>query len=146
MTSRPPAIRWIVALAWLRVAAFVIVVLFAIAAVSPAGTEWMEGFRRGWLHRFGYSTSAYGEAEAGEIAGRALIPVALAAMVLIFVHLRKLMALRIVAGLSVLVSLTQPLGLLLTILTLVLTFRASTRAYCQGEPPSPSPAQPATGA
>jgi hypothetical protein len=143
MTSRPPAIRWIVAMAWLRVVACVIFVLVAIAAVSPARAEWMERVRQELVHRFGYSASAYSGGEAGEVVAGVLIPLALAALLLVFVHLRKLLALRIVAGLSVLYSLHTP-GLLLTMLTLVLAFRASTRAYCQAEPPSP--VQPATPA
>jgi hypothetical protein len=131
--SRPAAVRWIVALAWLRLALFALIVTVAVAFVTPFESQLLEGMRQGWLGHTRYPPEAYGYREAGEISGRAVIPALLAALVLIFVWRRRLIALRIAAALGVVFSLTAPLALLFNVPILVLAFLGSTRGYMQGE-------------
>ncbi|HUF28720.1 MAG TPA: hypothetical protein VMM18_17195 [Gemmatimonadaceae bacterium] len=140
-TDRPTAVKWIVALAWVRLAVIVIAAGAAIAFTTPADSPFWEGFRRGWIERAGYELSTYGAREAGEMVGALLLPAILAVLLLTFVAWRKLIALRVVAGLALLLSLSQPLAWPITVTTLVLTFRDSTRAYLRRASPAvPSPA------
>ena len=134
MTTRPTAVRWIVALAWLRLVFVAMHVAIAFALLSPPGSEMMRGFRDGWLRGNGYAAATYGYYEAGEITGRAMIPALLAALMLVFVRRRKLTAMQVLAAVQVLLALAQPLSLLIAVPILVLTLRASTKAYCRAEP------------
>ncbi len=100
-TSKPAAVKWIIGLACLKLAAFALVAVAAIVFLSPFQSEVAQGFREGWLRAAGYTPQQYGSREAGEIVGRNLIPAVLAVLLLVFLGLRKLTALRVVAGLTV---------------------------------------------
>ena len=63
-----------------------------------------------------------------------------AILMLLFVARRKLMGLRVVAAVWALLSLPNPLAWPLSVLTLVLAFRPSTKAYFQASSTSGAPA------
>src|SRR5262245_39255980 len=132
-TSKPAAVKWLIVLARLMLAVFTLVVILALVFVSPFQSDWLEDFRQGWIEGTGYIPEEYGYEQAGEVVGQETRWAILAGLLLLFVGRRKHTALRIVAGLSVLFALLQPLALLITVPILVLTFRNSTKAYCRIE-------------
>ena len=141
--KRPTAVKWIVALSRVRLAFGLLIIGAGLYFTMPAESETLESFRRGWVRGTGYDVEEYGPAEAGQIAGAALIPIVLSALMLTFVRRRKLKALRVVAMVNVIASWTQPGALPLTIAMLVLAHRKSTQEYMGGgaAPPTASPAR-----
>ena len=125
---KPDTVAWLIALAWVRLIAFGILVAFAFAFLSPARSEFTQGAREGFLKASGYTPETYGSYQAGEIVGRGLIPAALTVLLFVFVNRGKLVALRVTAGLIVLSSLPQPASLLLALPILFLTLANSTKA------------------
>jgi hypothetical protein len=143
----PTAVRWIVALTRVRMAFAILVIVAAIYFASPADSEMLESFRRGWVRgTSGHEVETYGAAEAGEVAGSATIPIILSMFILTFVRRRNLNALRVAAAINLLVSVTQGGALPFAIATLVLAHLKSTREYMDGGRASSSSApQRATG-
>jgi hypothetical protein len=137
---RPAAVKWIAGLAWLRLLVFGLFVVLAITFVNAAQSEWLEGFRRGWVRGTGHTPSEYGYEQAGEVVGAGLIPAILSVLLLVFAARRKLVPLRMVAVVNVVFCLAQPASLLLAVPTLILAFVRSTKQYCRGETASKAPA------
>jgi hypothetical protein len=133
---RPTAVKWIVALIRIRLVFSLIAVVAAIIFMSPAESETMESFRRGWVRGTGFDVADYGPEQAGEVAGGAMVPALLMGLMLFFVRRRNLKALRISAAVSAVLAVGHFFVLVMSIATLVLAFRDSTRAYF-GEPPRP---------
>jgi hypothetical protein len=57
--SKPTAVKWIVALTWLRLVAFAAGVLLSIVFVSPRESDWFEDFCQGWIRGAGYVPETY---------------------------------------------------------------------------------------
>ncbi len=151
-SSRPTAVRWIIALARVRIALGLIAVAVSIYFLSPAESESLEVFRRGWVRASGFSLEEYGPEQAGEVAGAALLPVILSVLMLVFVAKRKLKALRVTSIVTLVMTWAQPLLLPLAVAAVALAHRKSVGAYC-GEGPArkapmtrqpTSPRRPAT--
>ena len=142
--TRPAAVTWIVVLAWVRLAIAACLIAIAIAFTSPLESADLEHFRRGWIRGAGFDWETYGAEQAGEVTGRILIPMILAVLMLVFVARRKLAALRVAAAVSFLVSIPVPLSWPVTLTTLVLAFRESTKRYCLETDEAPASMQAST--
>jgi hypothetical protein len=139
MSSRTPAaVVWIVWLNRIRVAMSVIATVLSIYFISPADSEMVEAFRRGWVRSTGFTLEEYGPEQAGEVAGMALVPLALSLLILYFVRRRKLKALQVAAAVNFIMSLTQPLTWPITLTTVILASRKSTRDYLEEVKPAPA--------
>ena len=141
-STRPATVAWIIALSRVRVVMSVIAMAVSIYFMSPAESEMLESFRRGWVRSTGFTVEEYGPEQAGEVAGTALIPLVLSVLILQFVRRRKLKALRVAAVVNFVMSVTQPLTWLITLTTVILASRQSTRDYMEGVKPAPA-ARPA---
>jgi len=130
--SRPTAVRWLVALTRVRIALGLIAIAASLYFLSPAESESLEAFRRGWVKASGFSVDEYGPEQAGEVAGAALVPVILSVLLLVFVAKRKLKALRVTSIVALVITWTQPLFLPLGVAAVVLAHRPSTKDYCEG--------------
>jgi hypothetical protein len=140
--GRPATVRWIVALAWLRVVAYAMLVVAANVFVASFGSGGLEEFRRGWIEALGYASSSYGAREAGAIAGSGFLAALFSGLILWSVHARRLAPLRAFACLGLLFSLQQILAIPLALTSAILAFQPSVRRYCQpGLPTLPPPAQ-----
>jgi hypothetical protein len=135
-STRPAAVSWIVWLTRVRIVMSVIAMTAAIYFMSPSDSETVEGFRRGWVGASGFTLEEYGPEQAGEVAGTALVPLVLSALVLYFVRRRKLKALRVAAVVNFIMSVTQPLTWLITLTTVILASVKSTRDYMEGAKPA----------
>ncbi len=133
---KPPAVKWIIVLTWAQLARVVLFTVVAIVFIYPFQSPELEAYRRGFLRGAGYVPEQYGYGEAGEIAGAASVPIVPAIFLLLAVWRRNIIALRVIALLGVIFSLSSALALLLAIPTLILTFLSSTAAYCRRELPS----------
>ncbi len=132
--ARPTAVRWIIALTRVRLFLSLILIVASIAFMSPFDSEVIEKFRTGWVRGTGFDVSEYGPEEAGEVAGAAAVPAAVLALMLYFIRRRKLKALRVAATVSAVLAIGHFVALVLSISTLILVFRDSTRAH-MGDPP-----------
>ena len=132
-TAKPTAVRWIVILSWLKIVIALLLAGVAIFFTMPMKSADLEQFRRGWIRGAGYDWERYGAEQAGEVFGRALIPMILAVLMLVFVARRKLTGLRVAAAVSFLMSVPVVLSWPVTLTTLILAFRESTKQYCTTE-------------
>jgi hypothetical protein len=133
-STRPAAVRWIVALTGVRIVVAVLVIGAALFFISPSDSEMVESFRRGWVGATGHSVEGYGPEQAGEVAGAASVPLILSIVMLAFVRRRKLKALRVTALVSLILSWASPITWPLTLTTVVLASRKSVQDYCEATP------------
>src|SRR5262245_3208824 len=138
--SKPTAVRWMTALAWIRIVISVFGLGLAIVFASPLpdSSTWLGGVRDGFAQRAGYKAGEFGAYQMGEMLADLSLAAAPAALIILFVARRNLTGLRIVAAVYVLLSLPNVLAWPLSVATLVLAFQRSTRAYCR----APSASEP----
>jgi hypothetical protein len=96
--------------------------------------------RDGYMQRGGHAPGEFGPYQFGQMLADATLAAVPAALMLLFVARRKLMGLRVAAGVWVLLSLPNPLAWPLSVTTLVLAFRPNTKSYCQATSTSVAPA------
>ena len=144
-SSRPAAVRWIVGLTRVRIAFGLLAIGAALFFLSPAESESLEAFRRGWVRSLGYTVDEYGPEQAGEVVGAGLIPLILSVLLLRFVAKRKLTALRVTSIVALIMTWSMPLMLPVAIATAILAHRQSTREYCEGPVRTPATTKRPTG-
>src|SRR6185369_5728307 len=83
-TNKPAPIKWIIALAWIRLAFLILASVLSIAFVSPIQSEVGRGFREGWIGAAGYAPEHYGPQEAANFVGRVSISTILTILLLVF--------------------------------------------------------------
>jgi hypothetical protein len=137
-TRRPAAVRWIVGLLWFRLVVGVLAVAMAIVVIHSFDASWMEGFRRGFIHYFGFAPGAYGARQAGEASADPLLAMLFSALMLWAVNKRWLRTLQVLAIIGLLLSLPGIKGIPIALAVAVLALHRSVTRYCR--PASPEPA------
>jgi hypothetical protein len=131
-TRRPWSILAIAVLAWLQVAACVI--LASIALYASAIEVDAAGFVGGFLRSLGYNPAVFGAREAGEIAGGLALPLLLAIAELVALRRRMAPVLWGAAAVSLTVSFLQGGLFVVAALVLVLSLLPASRAWLRDTP------------
>lgn len=92
------------------------------------------------MERGGYAAGDFGPYQIGQMLAHAMLAAVPALLMLLFVARRNLTGLRVVAGVWVLPTLSNPLAWPLSITAFVLTLQPSTKSYCQTTPATAPPA------
>jgi hypothetical protein len=129
---RPWSILAIAALAWLQVAACVI--LGSIALYASSVEVGAAGFVGGFLRSLGYSPARFGAREAVEIAGGLALPLLLAVAELVALRRRMAPLLWGAAAVSLAASFLQGGLFVVAALVLVLSLLPVSRAWLRDEP------------
>lgn len=137
-TRRPAAVRWIVGLLWFRVVLGVLAVAIAIVFIHAFDAPWLEGFRRGYIHYFGFAPGNYAARQAGEASADPLLGILFSGLMLWAVNRRWLRTLQVLAIISLLLSLPDIRGIPIALAVAVLALLPSVARYCR--PASPEPA------
>jgi hypothetical protein len=146
--TRPPTVRAVMIIAWIRIVVAILVVGVLIAAASgarpPSGSG--RGVWEGFLAGAGVTDQArFTARQAGAASFRPLMSLLLSALLLAFLGRRRLLAARITEGVFLLLTLASP-STLLSLVVLGLLFTPSVVAYCRGPTeavaagPAPAPA------
>ena len=132
--KKPPTVKVMLVITFLQIAGIILVIGFALyaASVQPQGGS-MSEFRAGFLERLGYDPATFGPIEAGRIAGSFILDLLLAGLMLLCIRVKKLLGIRIIAGLGLCVAVASRGFPLVQVILLVLSFRNSTKQYCRGE-------------
>jgi hypothetical protein len=127
---KPPSIRWILIFGWLRLGTFAVISILGMLLISPGKSEILRGFRSGFIRASGFDPEQYGAYQAGQILGQGMVPALLTVLLIVFVHKRKLTALRITAIVIAVASLIHPAAFLITVPIVALAFTDSAKAWC----------------
>lgn len=137
-TRRPGTVRWIVGLLWFRLVAGVLAVAVAVVFIHPFDSPWLESFRQGYIHHFGFAPGNYGARQAGEAAADSILAMLFSGLMLWAVNRRWLRRLQVLAIIGLLLSLPSITGIPIALAVAVLAVQASVARYCR--PASPEPA------
>jgi hypothetical protein len=131
-TPKPTAVKWIIALTWLRLAPFFLGIVLTNVFMLHFDSQWMEKFRNGFVGSLGYNPGSYSADNAAEVTGKLFADNLPALLLLVFLCMRKLMALRLAAAFSFLFDCTgKGWRWAVSTILLVLVFMPSTKAYCR---------------
>lgn len=135
---RPAAVRWIVGLLWFRLVLGVLAVAMAIVFIHSFDAPWMESFRRGYIHFFGFAPGNFGARQAGEASADPLLAILFSVLMLWAVNRRWLRTLQVLAIISLLLSLPGIRGIPIALAVAVLTLLPSVARYCRPDSPEPA--------
>jgi len=130
--KKPIAVKSIVVLAWITIAAAILIVALAVVATAvPPGEGAFRGFLNGALHSLGYDHASFNSHDAGYVVGGTSFAVAPAVLILFAVRRRHLWLLRTLAMLWLVLAAANG-QVVFPLVVVVLSFTRSVRRYCRG--------------